>query len=134
VHGGGPVPQLPRFRTFHPTVVSDRIDQRFASTKPQLLLMQLRLEPSGNGGADDGPLVGYELFESLVMPFGLTISNYSSTTCSARIWMYLQRHTWTYSDTLDEHKEHVQQVLEALSKAGLHLHKPGEMQVPPTRG
>jgi hypothetical protein len=71
----------------------------------------------------------YGLFESLVMPFGLTnapatfqtfinnvVAPYLDRFCTA----YLDD-TLIYSDTLEEHQEHVNRVLEAFEKAGLHL-------------
>src|SRR6266699_2764771 len=71
----------------------------------------------------------YGLFESLVMPFGLTnapvtfqayinetLSSYLDRFCSAFL-----DDTIVYSETLEEHITHVRQVLQQLSKAGLHL-------------
>jgi hypothetical protein len=71
----------------------------------------------------------YGLFESLVMPFGLTnalatfqnfindvLTPYLDRFCTA----YLDD-TLIYSDTFEEHQEHVNWVLEAFEKAGLHL-------------
>jgi hypothetical protein len=74
-------------------------------------------------------LTRYGLFESLVMPFGLTnalatfqnfmndvLAPYLDRLCTA----YLDD-TLIYSDTFEEHQEHVNLVLEAFEKAGLHL-------------
>jgi hypothetical protein len=71
----------------------------------------------------------YGLFEFLVMPFGLTnapatfqkfindvLAPYLDRFCTA----YLDD-TLIYSDTFEEHQEHVNWVLEAFEKAGLHL-------------
>jgi hypothetical protein len=71
----------------------------------------------------------YGLFESLVMPFGLTnalatfqnfindvLTPYLDRFCTA----YLDD-TLIYSNTFEEHQEHVNWVLEAFEKAGLHL-------------
>jgi hypothetical protein len=71
----------------------------------------------------------YSLFESLVMPFGLTnapatfqnfindvLTPYLNRLCTA----YLDD-TLIYSDTFEEYQEHVNWVLEAFEKAGLHL-------------
>jgi hypothetical protein len=71
----------------------------------------------------------YGLLESLVMPFGLTnapatfqnfindvLAPYLDRFCTA----YLQD-TLIYSDTFKEYQEHVNLVLEAFEKAGLHL-------------
>src|SRR6201992_1154312 len=71
----------------------------------------------------------YGLFESLVMPFGLTdapatfqryindtLRPYLDNFCTAYLDDVL-----VYSDTLEEHKIHVRTVLEALQKAGLNL-------------
>ena len=71
----------------------------------------------------------YGLFESLVMPFGLTnapadfqrfindvLHPFLDNFCTAYLNDIL-----IYSDTLQEHKIHVRQVLEVLAKAGLHL-------------
>ena len=71
----------------------------------------------------------YGLFESLVMPFGLTnapadfqrfindvLHPFLDNFCTAYLDDIL-----IYSDTLQEHKIHVKQVLEVLAKAGLHL-------------
>jgi hypothetical protein len=77
----------------------------------------------------------YGLFKSLVMPFGLTnapatfqnfindvLAPYLDRFCTA----YLDD-TLIYSDTFEEHQEHVNWVLEAFEKAGLHL-KPEKCQ------
>jgi hypothetical protein len=70
----------------------------------------------------------YGLFESLVMPFGLTnaptsfqyfINNILRPYLDVFIMAYLDD-ILIFSDTLDEHGNHVLKVLEALSKAGLH--------------
>lgn len=71
----------------------------------------------------------YGLYESLVMPFGLTnapatfqkfvndvLRPFLDAFCTAYLDDIL-----IYSSTLEEHKIHVRRVLEALSKAGLHL-------------
>ncbi|KAI0993243.1 hypothetical protein K3495_g14941, partial [Podosphaera aphanis] len=71
----------------------------------------------------------YGLFESLVMPFGLTnapatfqarinevLRPYLDITCTAYIDDIL-----IYSDTLEEHKKHVNEILNVLTKAGLKL-------------
>jgi hypothetical protein len=71
----------------------------------------------------------YGLFESLVMPFGLTnapatfqnfindiLAPYLDRFCTA----YLDD-TLIYCDTFGEHQEHINWVLEAFEKAGLHL-------------
>ena len=71
----------------------------------------------------------YCLFESLVMPCGLTntpadfqrfINDVLRPYLDVFATAYLDG-ILIYSDTLDEHKGHVQYVLEALSKVGLHL-------------
>jgi hypothetical protein len=73
----------------------------------------------------------YGLFESLVMPFGLTnapadfqrfINDVLSPFLDIFATAYLDN-ILIYSDNLEEHREHVRQVLEKLSAAGLH-HKP----------
>ena len=71
----------------------------------------------------------YGLYESLVMPFGLTnapatfqtyinkvLHPYLDVFCTAYIDDIL-----IFSDSLEEHREHVRKVLLALQKAGLHL-------------
>ena len=71
----------------------------------------------------------YGLYESLVMPFGLTnaladfqhfindaLHPFLDHFCTACLDDIL-----IYSATLDEHQKYVRRVLEALSKAGLHL-------------
>ena len=71
----------------------------------------------------------YGLYESLVMPFGLTnapvdfqhfindaLHPFLDDFCMAYLDDIL-----IYSATLVEHREHVRRVLEALSKADLHL-------------
>jgi hypothetical protein len=71
----------------------------------------------------------YGLFESLVIPLGLTnapasfqnfindvLAPYLDRFCTA----YLDD-TLIYSDTFEEHQEHVNRVLEAFEKSGLHL-------------
>jgi hypothetical protein len=71
----------------------------------------------------------YGLYESLVMPFGLTnapadfqkfindiLHPYLDRFCSAYLDDIL-----IYSDTLEEHIDHVSKVLQLLSKNGLHL-------------
>jgi hypothetical protein len=71
----------------------------------------------------------YGLFESMVMPFGLTNApaNFQRFINDV-LYPFLDRFTTAYlddiliySETLEEHKDHIRQVLEALSKAGLHL-------------
>jgi len=71
----------------------------------------------------------YGLYESLVMPFGLTnapadfqhfINDVLAPFLDQFTTAYLDD-ILIYSDTLDEHKEHVRQVLEALRKNQLHL-------------
>ena len=71
----------------------------------------------------------YGLYETLVMPFGLT-------NAPATFQTYINKalHPWLdvfctayiddiliYSNTLEEHREHVRTILQALQKAGLHL-------------
>ena len=71
----------------------------------------------------------YGLYESLVMPFGLTnapadfqhfindaLHPFLNHFCMAYLDDIL-----IYSAMLEEHREHVRRVLEALSRAGLHL-------------
>ena len=71
----------------------------------------------------------YGLFESLVMPFGLTnapadfqryindaLHPYLDVFCTAYLDDVL-----IFSETMEEHRSHVRQVLAALSKFGLHL-------------
>jgi hypothetical protein len=71
----------------------------------------------------------YGLFESLVMPFGLTntpatfqnyindiLAPYLDRFCTA----YLDD-TLIYSDNFEEHQQHVRLVLNAFTKAGVHL-------------
>jgi hypothetical protein len=71
----------------------------------------------------------YGLYESLVMPFGLTnapadfqrfindvLHPFLDVFCTAYLDDIL-----VYSETLEDHRAHVRQVLEVLSKAGLHL-------------
>jgi hypothetical protein len=71
----------------------------------------------------------YGLFESLVMPFGLTnapadfqrfINDVLSPFLDIFATAYLDD-ILIYSDNLEEHREHVRQVLDKLSAAGLHL-------------
>jgi hypothetical protein len=71
----------------------------------------------------------YGLFESLVMPFGLTnapadfqrfINDVLAPFLDRFVTAYLDD-ILIYSDTLEEHRVHVRQVLEKLSAAGLHL-------------
>jgi hypothetical protein len=71
----------------------------------------------------------YGLFESLVMPFGLTnapasfqhfINDVLRPYLDVFITAYLDD-ILIYSDNLDEHRIHVQKVLQALSDADLHL-------------
>ena len=71
----------------------------------------------------------YGLFESLVMPFGLTNAPADFQRFINEVLHPFLDHFCTaylddiliYSATLQEHKEHVRKVLEALSKNGLHL-------------
>jgi hypothetical protein len=71
----------------------------------------------------------YRLFEYTVMPFGLTnapatfqhfindtLREYLDISCTAYLDDIL-----IYSDTMEVHKEHVRQVLEALQQAGVLL-------------
>ena len=71
----------------------------------------------------------YGLFESLVMPFGLTnapadfqhfindvLRPFLDVFCTAYLDDIL-----VYSESLEQHKQHVRMILEALTKAGLHL-------------
>jgi transposase InsO family protein len=71
----------------------------------------------------------YGLFESLVMPFGLTNAPADfQRFINDVLAPFLDRFTTAYlddiliySNSLEEHREHVRQVLEKLSAAGLHL-------------
>ena len=71
----------------------------------------------------------YGLFESLVMPFGLTnaqatFQNFINTVLSPYLDTFATAYLddiLIYSDTLEEHKEHIRQILSELSKHGLHL-------------
>jgi hypothetical protein len=71
----------------------------------------------------------YGLFESLVMPFGLTNAPADFQRFIHDVLApFLDRFTMAflddiliYSDSLEEHRDHVRQVLERLSAAGLHL-------------
>ena len=71
----------------------------------------------------------YGLYESLVMPFGLTnapadfqrfINDVLHPFLDAFCTAYLDD-ILIYSESLEEHQEHVKKVLQALSKVGLHL-------------
>jgi hypothetical protein len=71
----------------------------------------------------------YGLFESLVMPFSLTnaptsfqhfINDVLRPYLDVFVTAYLDD-ILIYSDNLNDHRNHVLKVLEALSKAGLHL-------------
>jgi hypothetical protein len=71
----------------------------------------------------------YGLFKSLVMPFGLTNTSASfqhfinDVLCpylDVFITAYLDN-ILIYSNNLEDHQRHVLKVLEALTKAGLHL-------------
>jgi hypothetical protein len=73
--------------------------------------------------------IRYGLFESLVMPFGLTntpasfqhfINDVLRPYLDIFVTAYLDD-ILIYSDNLNDHWNHVLKVLEALSKAGLHL-------------
>jgi hypothetical protein len=71
----------------------------------------------------------YGLFESLVMPFGLTNAPASlQHFINDVLWPYLDVFVTAYlddiliySNNLNDYRNHVLKVLEALSKAGLHL-------------
>jgi hypothetical protein len=71
----------------------------------------------------------YGLFESLVMPFGLTntpatFQNFINDVLAPSLDRFCTAYlndTLIYSDTFEEHQEHVNRVLEAFEKAGLHL-------------
>jgi hypothetical protein len=71
----------------------------------------------------------YGLYESLVMPFGLTNAPASfQNFINDALQPFLDRFATAYlddiliySDTLEEHREHVRLVLEQLQKHGLHL-------------
>jgi hypothetical protein len=71
----------------------------------------------------------YGLFESLVIPFGLTnapasfqhfINDVLRPYLDVFVTAYLDD-ILIYSDNLKQYKKHILKVLEALSKAGLHL-------------
>ena len=71
----------------------------------------------------------YGLYESLVMPFGLTnaLADFQHFINDA-LYPFLDHFCMAYLDdiliysaTLEEYREHVRRVLEALSRAGLHL-------------
>jgi transposase InsO family protein len=71
----------------------------------------------------------YGLFESLVMPFGLTnapadFQRFINDTLSPFLDRFASAYLddiLIYSDTLEEHQDHLRQVLRRLSEAGLHL-------------
>jgi hypothetical protein len=71
----------------------------------------------------------YGLYETLVMPFGLTNAPASfQQFINDALQPFLDRFASAYlddiivySDTLEEHRKHVRQVLEKLSENGLHL-------------
>jgi hypothetical protein len=71
----------------------------------------------------------YGLFESLVIPFGLTniptsFQHFINDVLRPYLDVFLTAYLddiLIYSDNLKEHKKHVLKVLEALSEAGLHL-------------
>jgi hypothetical protein len=71
----------------------------------------------------------YGLFESLVMPFGLTnapviFQNYINDVLAPYLDCFCTTYpdnTLIYSDNFDEYQQHVRLVLDAFSKAGLHL-------------
>jgi hypothetical protein len=71
----------------------------------------------------------YGLFELLVMPFGLTnVPASFQHFINDILWPYLDMFITAYledilidSDDLNNHRNHILRVLEALSKAGLHL-------------
>jgi hypothetical protein len=71
----------------------------------------------------------YGLFESLVMPFGLTnIPTSFQHFINDVLWPYLDMFITAYldnilfySDNLNDHRNYILKVLDALSKAGLHL-------------
>jgi hypothetical protein len=71
----------------------------------------------------------YGLFELLVMPFGLTnapvtfqnyINNVLAPYLDCFCTTYLNN-TLIYSDNFEEHQQHICLVLDAFTKAGLHL-------------
>jgi hypothetical protein len=71
----------------------------------------------------------YGLFESLVMPFGLTnapatFQNYINDVLAPYLDHYCTTYlddTLIYSDNFEDHQQHVRLVLDAFTKAGLHL-------------
>lgn len=71
----------------------------------------------------------YGLFESLVMPFGLTnapadFQRFINDTLSPFLDRFASAYLddiLIYSDTLEEHQDHIRQVLRRLSEAELHL-------------
>jgi hypothetical protein len=77
----------------------------------------------------------YGLFESLVMPFGLTnapatFQNYINDVLAPYLDRFCTAYlddTLIYSDNFEEHQQHVRLVLDAFTKAGLHL-KPEKCQ------
>ena len=71
----------------------------------------------------------YGLYESLVMPFGLTnaladFQHFINNTLHPFLHLFCMAYLddiLIYRMTLEEHRKHVRRVLEALSRAGLHL-------------
>ena len=71
----------------------------------------------------------YGLFESLVMPFGLTnapatFQNFINNALSPYLDNFATAYLddiLIYSNNLQEHQDHVKQILAALTKQGLHL-------------
>jgi hypothetical protein len=73
--------------------------------------------------------MGYGLFESLVIPFGLTnalvtFQNYIDDILAPSLARFCTTYlddTLIYSDNFEEHQQHVRLVLDAFAKAGLYL-------------
>ena len=71
----------------------------------------------------------YGLFESLVMPFGLTnapadFQRFINDTLAPFLDQFTSAYLddiLIYSDTMEDHMQHVRRVLERLTEAGLHL-------------
>ena len=71
----------------------------------------------------------YGLYESLVMPFGLTnapatFQNFINTALAPFLDTFTTAYLddiLIYSNTLEEHKEHIGKILGELTKHGLHL-------------
>jgi hypothetical protein len=78
----------------------------------------------------------YGLFESLVMPFGLTnapatFQNYINDVLAPYLDCFCTTYlddTLIYSDNFEDHQQHIRLVLDAFTKAGLHL-KPGKCEL-----